>query len=49
MISVGRNNLYGHPSPKVIERLEEAGSKIYRTDADGAVIFEFYKGQNISA
>lgn len=42
VISVGRNNLYGHPSPKVLERLTEAGSSIYRTDEDGAVIFEFY-------
>lgn len=42
VISVGRNNLYGHPSPKVLERLDYAGSTVYRTDEDGAVIFEFY-------
>ncbi len=49
VISVGRNNLYGHPSPKVLERLDEAGSMVYRTDIDGAVIFEFYKANAVSA
>ena len=42
VIQVGKNNLYGHPSPKAVERIEKVGSSIYRTDNDGAVIFEFY-------
>jgi len=37
VISVGKN-FYGHPSPKVIQRLEAAGSKIYRTDENGAIL-----------
>jgi competence protein ComEC len=36
-ISVGRNNSFGHPSPEVIERLESAGVRVYRTDRDGAI------------
>ncbi len=36
VISVGSNN-FGHPSQAVIERLEKAGCKIYRTDRCGAV------------
>jgi competence protein ComEC len=36
-ISVGRDNSFGHPSPEVVERLEEAGVRIYRTDRDGAI------------
>ena len=36
-ISVGRNNSFGHPSPEVIERLEAAGVRVYRTDLDGAI------------
>lgn len=36
-ISVGRHNLYGHPSQEVIERLEESGAKIYRTDKQGEI------------
>ena len=36
-ISVGRDNSFGHPSPEVIDRLEAAGVRIYRTDRDGAI------------
>jgi competence protein ComEC len=28
---------YGHPSPEILERLENAGVRILRTDRDGAV------------
>ncbi|MBO4681761.1 MAG: DNA internalization-related competence protein ComEC/Rec2 [Clostridiales bacterium] len=41
VISAGKYNLYGHPSPKTLERLEKAGSKVLRIDKDGAVIFSF--------
>jgi competence protein ComEC len=37
VISVGKNNSYGHPSAHVIELIEEAGGKVYRTDESGAV------------
>jgi len=39
IISVGYN-FYGHPSDDVIERLLESGCKVYRTDYNGALIFE---------
>ena len=42
VISAGRNNIYGHPSPATLSRLNEAGSKVYRVDLEGAVIMEFY-------
>ena len=32
IISVGKDNSYGHPSDDVIKRLENIGSKVYRTD-----------------
>ena len=38
VISVGRDNNFGHPAPKVIEHLQKNGIKIYRTDEDGAVV-----------
>ena len=42
VISAGRNNLYGHPNKATLARLEKSGTSIYRTDLQGAVIFEFY-------
>ncbi|HCL90353.1 MAG TPA: DNA internalization-related competence protein ComEC/Rec2 [Candidatus Atribacteria bacterium] len=37
VISVGKNN-FGHPSQKIIERLEDNDIQIYRTDEDGTII-----------
>jgi competence protein ComEC len=37
IISVGEVNPYGHPSPELLARLEEAHVRMLRTDRDGAV------------
>ena len=37
VIQVGRN-LYGHPTPEALERIEEQGSLMFRNDMDGAVM-----------
>jgi len=37
VIEVGKNNDFGHPSLRVIKRLERAGAKILRTDQDGTI------------
>lgn len=37
IITVGENNQYGVPDQIVIDRLNEIGAKIYRTDLDGAI------------
>lgn len=37
VISCGDKNMYGHPSDEAIERLEEAGSKIYITKDSGQI------------
>jgi competence protein ComEC len=39
VIFVGARNVYGHPRRDVLERLQEAGVKTYRTDEEGAVSF----------
>jgi competence protein ComEC len=37
IISAGEDNAYGHPHEELLERLEDAGVRILRTDRDGAV------------
>ena len=37
IISAGDENPYGHPNPALLERLQNAGVSVYRTDRDGAV------------
>ena len=37
LISAGRGNLYGHPHPSVVARLEAAGAPVFRTDRDGQI------------
>ena len=38
IISVGKNNRYGHPNKEVLENLNN--SKIYRTDIDGSIMLK---------
>ena len=38
IISVGKNNRYGHQNDEVLDNLE--ASKIYRTDQDGSIMFK---------
>lgn len=37
LISAGAENPYGHPAPEVLERLQESGANILRTDLHGMV------------
>jgi competence protein ComEC len=41
IISVGKNNRYGHPNKEVLNNLNN--SKIYRTDLDGSIMFKIKK------
>ena len=38
IISVGKNNKFGHPNKKVLNNLND--SKIYRTDEQGSIILK---------
>lgn len=37
VISVGKDNSYGHPDDSVISRLQDEGASIYRTDENGII------------
>jgi competence protein ComEC len=40
LIGVGKKNRYGHPTPRVIQLLEEFGIKIHRTDLEGDIVLQ---------
>ncbi len=40
VISVGENNIYGHPSQEVLEYLDNTGIRVLRTDQNGAISIE---------
>ncbi len=37
VISCGERNTYGHPHQETLERLNDAGTAVYRTDCSGAI------------
>jgi len=41
LLSVGARNRFGHPAPALLERLRVAGARVLRTDAAGALWFEW--------
>ena len=43
VISVGKNNKYGHPNKEVLDNLKD--SKIYRTDRQGSIMFKIKNNQ----
>lgn len=40
VVSVGRDNAYGHPSPETLERLKAIGAQVLRTDELGTITIE---------
>lgn len=44
LISVGANS-YGHPDPELVARLTAMGSKVFRTDRDGAIALSWREGE----
>jgi len=40
VISVGKNNPYGHPAKKILEMLKAENVKVKRTDKDGNIVFK---------
>jgi competence protein ComEC len=40
VVSAGQGNLFGHPAPVVIDRLNQRDIDVFRTDRDGAIVIE---------
>ena len=38
VISCGKNNLYGHPTQRVLGDLQTVNAQVYRTDWDGTIM-----------
>jgi hypothetical protein len=48
VISVGSGNSFGLPRREILGRLADAGTRVYRTDLDGAVTF-YLDGHSVTA
>ena len=48
IISVGSGNSFGLPRAETLSRLAVAGTRVYRTDLDGAVTF-YLDGHSVKA
>lgn len=42
IISVGKNNKYGHPDEEVVKRLKQLDIKVRRTDLEGTIKYQSY-------
>lgn len=47
VISVGKDNDYGHPTASILTRLQKSGINLYRTDNSGTIVAES-DGKNIT-
>lgn len=47
IVSCGRDNSYGHPSPESLQRFSQIGAEVFRTDRHGSIIVAS-DGENIS-
>ncbi len=43
IVSCGRGNVYGHPSPDALERYSRLGVRIFRTDLDGGITVRVFQ------
>jgi competence protein ComEC len=44
----GYRNRFGHPRPDVVARYEATGAQLWRTDHDGALVFDFVPGASLT-
>jgi len=43
VISCGAGNIYGHPSPKTLERYSGLGVRVFRTDQHGGIVVRVFR------
>ena len=43
VISINESNIRGYPSKSVIDRIEKAGVRLYRTDRDGDILLDIHQ------
>lgn len=41
VFTVGYRNRFHHPHPGVVQRYQEQGARLYRSDRDGAIVLDF--------
>ncbi len=44
LVSVGAHNRFGHPAPSVIDDFSKQGTRVFRTDRQGDLVFDFTTG-----
>lgn len=49
VISVGRNNTFGHPRPEIVQRLAAGHARVFRTDEFGLTTFLLSRNGSIAA
>lgn len=47
VISLGRNNFYGHPNVEVLERYNKLGTEVYRTDTEGMILVKLFNRDKV--
>jgi len=48
VFTAGYRNRFGHPKAEVVQRYLDLGSRLYRSDVDGALLVEFTAGQGMT-
>ncbi|NJD11617.1 MAG: ComEC/Rec2 family competence protein, partial [Gemmatimonadetes bacterium] len=47
IVSVGRDNRYGHPDPDVLDRLVHHGARVLRTDQHGSIVIRAWRSGRV--
>jgi len=48
IFTVGYRNRFGHPKQAVLDRYAQIGSRMYRSDQDGALLLDFSRKDGVT-